>query len=90
MDHIILDHFREGLPVVSSVHTSLRVLLSRLIVDERSVGCFFESAVLGVDVGRLHRRHPGVEDALIHYIGKERNQSEESEIIGFEAPNYTI
>lgn len=41
------------------------------------------------DTGVLRRRHMQIDEASIHYIGKESNQLEESETIGVEAANYT-
>jgi hypothetical protein len=42
------------------------------------------------DAGLLLRWHVKIDDASIHYIGKESNQLEESETIGVEAANNTI
>jgi hypothetical protein len=42
------------------------------------------------DTRLLRRRHVNIDEASVHYIGKESNQLEESETIGVRADNYII
>lgn len=41
------------------------------------------------DIGHLERKHLVIDEASIHYIGKESNELEESEILGVDTDSYT-